>query len=290
MPGSDPRPASTVILVRDALSGGLEVLMVERSERSSFMGGAYVFPGGGVDEADSDPRLGARCTGLSDEEASRRLSLAEGGLAYWVSAVRELFEESGILLATDAGGSPIALTGETTERFAAHRDALNARRWSFAEMVAAEGLVLDLSEIFYVAHWVTPVVSPTRFDTRFFVAVAPDDQEAIHDAGETVAVEWVTPPDALRRHRDGEIDMVMPTIRTLRFVQGFATAEVLLAHVASMAEVPRIEPRMARTAEGPRLLVPGDEGYDTALDEAVDGSAFTGAARRRALEENWPSG
>jgi len=283
------KAAATVVLVRDAPAGGLEVLMVKRSEDSSFMGGVYVFPGGGLDEADSAPWVTTRAVGRAEEEASTILGLAEGGLAYWVSAVRELFEESGILLATDREGRLVELIGETAERFTAHRDALNAREWTFAEMIEAEDLVLGVDLIHYAAHWVTPVGGPKRFDTRFFVGEAPESQEAIHDAVETVAIEWVTPANALKRHREGEIEMVMPTIRTLHFIEGFSGAAELTAHVVAMTEIPRIEPRMVKTATGTQLVVPGDEHYDS--PEIVDDTReFKGAARRRAVKENPPSG
>jgi len=286
---AEAKPAATLLLVRDAPSG-LEVLVVKRSEHSSFMGGVYVFPGGGVDPQDSSPELAAACVGRSDAEASAVLGLVAGGLAYWISAVRELFEESGILLAHRSDGVPVSLAGERAAHFGAHRAALNARTSSFVEMVLAEGLVLDVGAIAYNAHWITPTTAAKRFDTYFFVARAPEDQVAAHDEGETVAVEWVTPADALERHRAGEIEMVLPTIRNLAFIGSFATTDELLAAAVALRDIPAILPRMVDTEEGPILLVPGDPGYDELPGAEDDPRRFPTAARRRAVMENPPSG
>jgi 8-oxo-dGTP pyrophosphatase MutT (NUDIX family) len=262
------RPAATVMLVRDApvSSGGtsLEVLMVRRNLRSDFVGGAYVFPGGAVDPLDGGPAAEAMCAGRTDAGASALLGFESGGLAYWVAVVRETFEEAGILLARRKGG-PDLLAGDPAEeaRFATERAAVNQGTRRFLDLCRAEGLLLSAGDIHYFAHWITPRGAPRRYDTRFFVAAAPPGQIAAHDAGETIADVWISPHDALARHRAGEIDIIFPTIRNLQVIGRFATSAALLraAEEASSA-VPAIEPRVVPDGNGMRIVLPGDPGYE----------------------------
>ena len=286
---ASPFPASTLLLLREP-AGQIEVLMVKRSSRSSFMGGVYVYPGGGVDPLDAATSMSDRIRGLSDEEASARLGLERGGLAFWIAAVRELFEESGMLLATWADGSPISLAEEHAERFASHRAGINRGELSVAEMLALEDLVVDLSSVLTHAHWVTPTCEPKRFDTWFFVARAPAEQEPLHDAGETVVAEWTSPAEALRRHRAGEIEMVLPTLRGLGWIDRYASIDELLDAARRIGPLVTVTPRLVMLEEGPILLVPGDEGFDdeAALPTLSDSSLFKEAARRRARRENPP--
>lgn len=258
----DPRPAATVVTVRDG-PAGYEVLMLRRNLRSDFVGGAYVFPGGGVEPGDAGPGAERLSYGLSDDEASRSLQLASGGRAYYVAALRELFEEAGLLIACDGEGR--AFTFEDVEvalRFASHRRALNAFTMDFDDMLDREGLRLDLRELTYLAHWVTPVGPPRRFDTRFFVALAPLDQTAAHDAGETVADQWVRPVDALALHARGEWEMILPTIRNLEAIAHLSTAAQVVAYASALSSVPRIEPRIVNRGGDVLILLPGDEGFD----------------------------
>ena len=141
-----PQPAATVTLVRDA-PHGLEVLMLQRSHSLKFMPGVYVFPGGALDAADSSPEMHALCTGLEDEAASLALGVERGGLAYWVAAIREAFEEAGILLAYDTSGSMVSLNGEAAERYLAHRNSLDERRGNFGAIVRDEGLRLAVDRL-----------------------------------------------------------------------------------------------------------------------------------------------
>jgi 8-oxo-dGTP pyrophosphatase MutT (NUDIX family) len=273
------RPAATVMLVRDGhpdLDAPLEVLMVRRNLRSDFVGGAYVFPGGGVDLADGGPEAEAACVGRSDAEASALLGLAAGGLAYWVAVLRECFEEAGVLLAYAEGrqdGALLSLSGAgPSARFVEHRQALNAGNRSFLEICRRERLHLAVDQVHYFAHWITPQGAPRRYDTRFFVAAAPPDQTSAHDAGETIADEWVRPAEALRRHRDGEIELIFPTICNLQAIGRFATADELLAAAAAAGRPPVVEPRVVVDGNGVRILLPGDPGYDEAPEGRPDGS------------------
>jgi 8-oxo-dGTP pyrophosphatase MutT (NUDIX family) len=284
------RPAATLVLVRDGppnedASLGqpnehetLEVLLVRRNERADFVGGAHVFPGGGVDGEDGSADVAAVAVGRTDREASVLLGLIGGGLAYWVAAVRECFEEAGILFAygpTVPGarsGAPPARAPDTLvsladpveqQRLLAVRSELNGGRRTFLDVCRSEGLRLALDQVHYLAHWITPEPSPRRYDTRFFVAGTPPDQVPQCDAREIVEESWVRPYDALRRHRDGEIDLVYPTVRTLQTLSAFHRAADVLAAAANASGSADRPARMVSQGRGLRIVLPGDaEGVD----------------------------
>jgi 8-oxo-dGTP pyrophosphatase MutT (NUDIX family) len=267
---------------------GVEVLMVKRNRAASFMGGVWVFPGGRVDDEDNGAILRSHATGRGDEEASAQLGLDAGGLGFWISAIRELFEESGLLLASYDDGTQVALEGAVETRFVEHRAAINARTRTFEEVVVREGLVLDLAAIHHVDHWITPEAETKRFDTHFFIARAPLAQTPLHDEGETVAAEWVTPAEALGRHRAGEIRIVLPTIRNLRMIEEASSVEELVARAGELSARPTVMPRMVMGADGPTLLAPDDVGYVGGPPNLWDSDLFSEAVRRRAVQENPP--
>ena len=284
------------MLVRDAPEAGpdddrLEVLMVRRNLRSDFVGGAYVFPGGSVDPADAGPQAESACVGRSDADASALLGIASGGLAYWVAVLRETFEEAGLLLAERPGG-PDLLAGDPEEeaRFATERAAVNAGTRRFLDLCADEGLQLLVGDVHYFAHWITPQGAPRRFDTRFFVAPAPPGQRAAHDAGETIADTWISPRQALRAHRAGEFELIFPTIRNLQAISRFSSAaELLDAAAAASGAVPTIEPRVIADGNGVRIVLPGDEGFEsgTPTNRVPGGPAdFNEAVRNISLAAN----
>jgi 8-oxo-dGTP pyrophosphatase MutT (NUDIX family) len=255
-----PQPASTVTLVRDA-PRGLEVLMLQRSMSLAFMPGVHVFPGGALDAGDGSPELGKLCVGLDDAGASRVLGLSQGGLAYWIAAIREAFEEAGILLAYDAGGRYVSLDGAAAERFRVHRKALDRHHGAFAALARAEGLRLAADRLLYFGHWITPVGVPRRYDTRFFLAVAPEGQEARHDDHETIAHAWLRPQEALDLCARELLNMRFPTIRTLERFVACATAAELVAEISSAGAV---ETRLPRITRDGRSVLPGEPGYDDA--------------------------
>jgi len=255
-----PLPAATVTLVRDT-SRGLEVLMLQRSHSLKFMPGVYVFPGGALDAADSSSEMQAMCAGLEDEAASRALGVERGGIAYWVAAIREAFEEAGILLAYDASGSMVSLHGDAAERYRAHRSSLDQRRGDFGAIVRDEGLRLAVDRLTYFGHWITPVRAPRRYDTRFFLAVAPERQEARHDNYETIAHVWVRPQEALDLCARETLNMRFPTIKTLEQFTQCATAGELVAVLSSTRVV---RPLLPRTTRDGRTLLPDDPGYEEA--------------------------
>jgi len=255
-----PLPAATVTLVRDA-PRGLEVLMLQRSHSLKFMPGVYVFPGGALDAADSSSEMQAMCAGLEDEAASRALGVERGGIAYWIAAIREAFEEAGILLAYDASGNMVSLHGDAAERYRAHRSSLDERRGDFGAIVREEGLRLAVDRLTYFGHWITPVRAPRRYDTRFFLAVAPERQEARHDNYETIAHVWVRPQEALDLCARETLNMRFPTIKTLEQFTQCATAAELVAVLSSTRVVRPLLPRMTRDG---RTLLPNDPGYEEA--------------------------
>ena len=259
------RHASTVLLLRDS-ERGVEVFMERRHIKSDFVGGAYVFPGGRVDPEDRVDE--ALCHGLTDREASARLSLEEGGLTFYVAAIRECFEEAGVLLAYDRDGQLLDFSDRSVEEhYEALRGELNAGKLSLLDIAAQEGLTLATDRIGYWAHWITPEGQTRRYDTRFFVTRAPRNQTAGHDDHELTSSAWVTAREALEHGRRGEWMIIFPTIRNLMKLARFDTADAAIAAVDAQTEFPIIQPRvlLGRTPdEPPRAVIPGEEGYEKA--------------------------
>ena len=289
------RDAATIMLVRDTATGGppaLEVCMVRRHLDSDFVGGAYVFPGGKVDETDRSEDAGLACAGRDDAQASDLLGVADGGLCFWVAAARECFEEAGVLLAYEAGTDrdrvPVDLVAPgRRQRLAGLRAELNAGRVGFLELLASEELLLAADRILYFSHWITPEGAPKRYDTRFFVAALPVGQVPVHDEHETVDTVWVRPADALARAAAGEFDVIFPTMKNLEALARFSTSEELLEATLAIERVPTVLPRVVADDRGVRILLPGDPGYEEAMGLASGttdrslSAAEVGAAVRR---------
>jgi glyoxylase-like metal-dependent hydrolase (beta-lactamase superfamily II)/8-oxo-dGTP pyrophosphatase MutT (NUDIX family) len=256
-----PRPAATLILVRNA-SAGMEVFMIRRTQSAVFMGGAHVFPGGGVDASDGSEDLAAHCEGMDDAAASKLLGIERGGLAYWIAALRECFAEAGLLLAHDAAGEYADLNdARHAHAFAQWRDAIRAGRSTLADLCREHDLRLAAGRLAYYSHWITQPGRPRRYDTRFFVAAAPAAQTASHDNSETVDNLWIRPAEALARHQRGEMQLVFPTIKTLESMTRFDSVAALIEFARSPRTMPTMAPRSANSAEGKKLLVPGDYAY-----------------------------
>jgi 8-oxo-dGTP pyrophosphatase MutT (NUDIX family) len=260
------RDAATVMLVRDAPAsdGGVEVFMLRRNLQSDFVGGAYVFPGGAVDPHDRHANLEPVCTGRSDADASTQLGIDTGGLAFWVAAIRECFEEAGVLLAYDEHRNLVRFTDdpETEARFLIHRKAVDTGERRLVDICLDEGLTLAVDTMYYFSHWITPEGAPRRYDTRFFVARAPDGQAPLHDNREVIANLWISPRTALERHKAGEYDLIFPTMRSLVALAQFASADELLQHAAAVNDVPAIQPRIvADEGGGFRIVLPDDPEY-----------------------------
>ena len=265
-----PRPAATLILARDGAEGP-EIFMMQRTLKASFVAGAYVFPGGAVDPGDQDA-CWSGSTGLDDASASHILGMESGGLAYWVAAVRECFEESGLLLASDAAGN----TPDAAE-LATLRARAAAGELDFNALCRERGLFPALSSLRYFSHWITPPGLPRRFDTRFFLAAAPAEQIAAADQVETIAHAWLRPEEALARQQRGEIEMVFATVQTLKALSGFDSVAALLAHAHALEAVPALMPRVSTGSKGRRMLLPGDRAYAEVgkLDPFGEGQAWS---------------
>ena len=210
-----PLPSTTVMLLRRA-PGGFAVLMLERPQGAAF-GGAWVFPGGLLDAQDFDPALYRRCLGISDARASRTLSLPRDGLAYWIAAMRETFEETGLLMAVNGCGRPVLAAPGM-------RGTLAGGRSHFAGMCRRGRWRLAAKRLHYVAHWITPRLAPRRFSTRFFVAAASPNGVAKADGREALRVEWFNPSEALERN----VPVAHPTRHFLRILAGMKDIEQAL--------------------------------------------------------------
>lgn len=239
--------------------------MLQRNLASDFVGGAYVFPGGGVDPADGEPDVAALCVGRDDAEASRELGLPRNGLAFWVAAVRETLEEAGLLLAVRADGEPVDFADPAVAlRFAEHRRAVDQRDRRLVEICAEEDLRLTMGPMQYVSRWITPPGSPRRYDTRFFLAPAPVGQRAVQDDHEVISAEWIAPDEALDRHEAFAFPMLPPTVANLRMLRDFDTCDAALAGVAALGPVHTVAPRIVSDDDGIRIVMPGDPAYERA--------------------------
>ena len=243
-----PRPAATLILLRPA-GGGLETLLLQRTQEAAFLGGAYVFPGGSLDPADATTR---RVVGLSDAQANQRLNLPAGALAYYAAAVRECFEEAGVLLAVERDGRPVD---------APRARALLPLRERFYELLEQEDLYIPAAALAYYGHWVTQPGRSRRFDTRFFVALAPEGQEGAYDATEHIHQLWTTPHAALQRGERGEIELVYATRQTLQDIARFDAPRAAFEYAAGLVEIPANRACHAQGTAGERVFRRGDPPY-----------------------------
>jgi glyoxylase-like metal-dependent hydrolase (beta-lactamase superfamily II)/8-oxo-dGTP pyrophosphatase MutT (NUDIX family) len=244
------RNAASLLLLRDAQEGrSVEVLMLRRAERDGDLrSGAAVFPGGVLDPRDRDAH--GHCLGPDDAEASLRLRLEQGGLDYLVAAVRETFEEVGLLLA-DRMPPEADLLG--------WRERLQSGEVSMAQFCQAHALRLDLRGLAYHSHWLTPPGMPKRFDTRFFAARAPAGQTAVADYGEALELMWLTPQAALRPERG--LKLLPVTRRTLQDLGRFSTAADALAEAAGRRDIRLTLPRLGRGSRGARVVLPDELPY-----------------------------
>lgn len=245
------RPAATVVVLRPAAAAPFEVLLVRRSDQVAFMAGAHVFPGGRVDDPDR-PEPADACDGL--DTLSRCVDLAPHEEArYRVAAIRELLEEAGVLLARGPHGMADAVTAASVRAAVPPHTSLVAH-------LATRGLRVALDAVMPFAHWVTPEIEIRRFDTRFLLARLPEGQVASHDAGETTALDWLTPQEALARCARGEIKLPPPTWITLTRLAKFGSiAEAW--QWASSTPIVRVQPGFVRQHGTALVMLPGDPTY-----------------------------
>ncbi|MDN3563657.1 NUDIX domain-containing protein [Paeniroseomonas aquatica] len=258
------RAAATVLLLRDRPQG-MEVFMVVRHHEIDFASGALVFPGGRVDP--------------DDAAIAEALGGASHATPIHVAAVRETFEECGVLLARRRGEQGL-VGAEVVQRLEAPRAALCRREAAFADILAAEDLVPATDLLVHFAHWITPRTQPKRFDTHFFLTVAPEDHLALHDGGEAVDSVWIRPADALDDAANGRRKMIFPTRINLMKLARETTAEASIG-AARSAPVITVEPEFVRAVPGGReLRIPLAAGYGGEIFLAHDMPASGGAPPR----------
>lgn len=214
---AEPRPSSTVVLARDGVGEAPELFMVRRHARSSF-GAAFAFPGGVVDSTDCD--VCEHCAGKCAPDADSALRLEAGGLDYYVAAIRELFEETGVLLADcDTGENDLIEA----------RQKLNDGTLSWTDFVTENNVSLLAGALHYFSHWITPDFLPKRYSTRFFVATLPVGQSASHDDKELTASVWISAEAALSGGQEGKMTLYYPTRKTLEALAEHRSVEALVA-------------------------------------------------------------
>lgn len=262
-PASPPIPSATILLIREPLGSAdappgvaestLEVFMVQRHHQVDFASSALVFPGGKVDPSDRDPDLRARCAGADgfDDEA----------LAYRVAAVRETFEESGVLVARARGADALVPAGRAAEIEERWRAPLNEKRIQFGEIAAAEDLELAIDALVLFAHWITPEFMPKRFDTHFYLVAVPHDQAAAHDGWESVDSLWIEPLRALREGAAGRLSIIFPTRMQLEKLSRATSVADALARARSARVVP-VLPTVGQGESGPVIRIPAEADYD----------------------------
>lgn len=248
-----PRPAATVLLLRDG-AGGLEVFMVKRHYRIDFAGGALVFPGGKVDAGDRVPALGALCRGAE--------KLDTDALAFRVAAIREAFEECGILMARRRGQDDLLESARLPEIDLQYRADLTAGRIDIATLAVRETLELACDFLVPFSHWITPEAMPKRFDTLFFLAAAPPEQLAVHDGSESVDSVWITPAGALTAAAAGELTVVFPTRLNLEQLSESRTVAEAL-DMARARPIAPIFPWIETRDDAAYLCISPEAGYAT---------------------------
>ncbi|HUN53624.1 MAG TPA: hypothetical protein VMU29_00560 [Smithella sp.] len=264
-----PADASTVMLIRacpDASTMDIEVLMVRRNQKSSFVPGYYVFPGGVVENEDFEAGMERFVLGIDRAGASHILSdmrHLDHALGAWVAVIRETFEEVGVLLAQKKDGAPVTIrTEEECRRFCVYRKALIEGKMHFSEVLAAEELFLPLDRLTYFSHWITPEPFDMRYDVRFFVTQLPSDQAVIHDGVELTGHVWIRPAEAIRQYELGRLDMVLPQIITLENIKHFKTiAEVI--DTARKRHVPATLTKIKRVDGKDVEVMPDGSGFDS---------------------------
>lgn len=246
-----PFPASTALLVRDG-TDGLEVLMVVRHDEVDFAAGAAVFPGGKLDPGDSDPVLKDRIRasgGLDDMQIALR-----------IGAIREIFEESALLLAYPQGSDQFVGAKRLVHLLETYRAPLEHSELTMGEFAVEENLEFSCDDLVYFAHWITPAVRSKRFDTHFFLAATPEDQIAAHDGREAVDSMWITPAGALEDYEAGRRTIIFPTRLNLEKLGRSATGGEAIA-AARASTVVTVLPQVSNTPNGRVVRIPKEAGY-----------------------------
>ena len=251
-------PSATVVVARQGASGP-ELLMVRRRAGDAF-GDSYAFPGGVLDHDESASH--AFCEGSSEAATNERLRVDDGGLDYYVAAIRELFEETGILLARDTDGNWVSdYDDDRTMQEQRKRVDRGEMRWS--QFLKQRGLVMACDALHYFAHWETPVKRPKRWSARFFLAELPPGQDATHDGTELTDCRWLSAAQVLANAREGNMELPYPTTRTLEWLAAHDSVASLKAWADSRVSdgIDKVRPMWITTDGKPRWVIPGDTDY-----------------------------
>lgn len=243
--------AATIVLARPAASG-FEIFMVVRHHQIDFASGALVFPGGKIDPQDQSPEVQARLT--------RAAALDEQQQALRAGAIREAFEESGVLLARQGDSSEL-IPRAALEPLDACRDRIHCGELPFADFLSEHALTLAEDALVHFAHWITPKGMPKRFDTHFYLAVAPADQLAMHDGHESVDSVWITPQAVLEAAAAGTRTVIFPTLRNIELLAGFNSLDALVSGLEAQAVTP-IEPWIEHRDDGNYVCIQEGVGYE----------------------------
>jgi len=278
-----PKKAATVTLLREIKPEGFEVFLLKRHEKSSFMGGNFVYPGGRVDRNDGSSEICSLCKGISPEQAHQILgepASPEESLAHWVAGIRELFEEAGVILAYDHSGTPLVLKNPSQrEKLSHYRDLLQKGRSTIYQLVEEEKLLLAVDQLHYYAHWITPEARSERFDTRFFLACHPEGQEATYDQKETTVGLWLTPQKALEENLRGEVALSPPTLKTLEDLSRFKTIDEVFKSLKGN-EIRPILPVLTKADNETFIILPWDPEYEVFRKGEIPGKIDHGRSSR----------
>ncbi|MEM7020873.1 MAG: NUDIX hydrolase [Pseudomonadota bacterium] len=235
------RPAATVIIARDA-SPQYEIFMLQRTNAAAFAGGMYVFPGGRVDDADGSKDYPPLLSGPSSEQALQQEALGEGWQSYWLAGIRETFEEAGLMLAYDGNEQLLSYSTDNHQRFDDYRQQLHKGDISLAEICRKENLKLAVNQIHFFNRFVTPPGRHRRFDTRFFIAVAPPAQTGFHDGHETINSTWISPTAALEKFNQGEFGLMKVTEKQLETLGQYQSTQELIDMAKNNKDFPTFRP------------------------------------------------
>ena len=259
-----PKKASSVVLVRDTAKE-VETFLIKRHAASGFMGGFYAFPGGNIEADDSSDELLTHVEGITDKKAWDSVengSSAQIALAHWVSGIREVFEEVGVLFARDEKGNLISFENEKRKKlFERHRELINKGEMTFSQLIHQENLRLATHSLIHYSHWITPEAREKRYDTHFFLALFPEGQIPSIDHKETTAGIWLTPKQALKANISGDIPLTPPALCILEELESFSSAEDMVGFARARSMSDPILPILTTINGYETLLLPGDELY-----------------------------
>lgn len=250
-------PAATILMLRDGLDG-LETFMVVRHHQIDFASGALVFPGGKVDPGDGEVRH--LCDGLGDEDDTQ-VSMMAG-------AIREAFEECGVLLAREPGADDL-VSGDRLATLDPMRDALHGGELTLLDFLVQQDLRLACDRLQHFAHWITPPIVPKRFDTHFYLAAAPADHLAVHDGHESVDSVWISPAKAVAGGEDGTYTIIFPTVRNLEMLAESGDVSEAMA-AAGERRIVTVLPWMEPRDDGTYLCIPPEAGYAVSEEKMPD--------------------